>query len=42
MPPSDAYAGTGLAAATGLPVVVSTRDGHRFGFFPLAEGAAEA
>ncbi len=25
-----------------LPVVVSTRDGHRFGFFPLAEGTAGA
>jgi hypothetical protein len=25
-----------------LPVVVSTRDGHRFGFYSLAEGAAEA
>ena len=25
-----------------LPVVVSTRDGHRFGFFPLAQGTAEA
>jgi hypothetical protein len=25
-----------------LPVVVSTRDGHRFGFFPLGQGAAEA
>ncbi|MFN8826264.1 MAG: hypothetical protein ACK501_14940 [Planctomycetota bacterium] len=25
-----------------LPVVVSTRDGHRFGFFPLTEGVAES
>ena len=32
----------GLQQQRVLPVVVSTRDGHRFGFFPLAEGAAEA
>lgn len=27
-------------AQSTLPVVVSTRDGHRFGFFPIYEGAA--